>query len=240
MKNLMRVSALGLAVVLAAGCQQKTDDAAPKLETDVQKQAYALGASVGTFLARNMEENGKMGITFDNEVVLAGLKDGLNNNSQYTQEEIQTLLQNLDKELKQKRMAEMAKLNAENKSKGETFLAENGKREGVMTTESGLQYEVVEAGEGDKPAATDTVSVHYTGTLIDGTKFDSSVDRGQPATFALNAVIPGWTEGVQLMSKGAKYKFFIPAALAYGDNGAGSIPPNSVLVFDVELLDIVK
>lgn len=128
----------------------------------------------------------------------------------------------------------------ENLDKGNAFLAENAKKEGVKTTASGLQYEVIKEGDGAKPKATDEVKVHYHGTLIDGKVFDSSVERGEPAEFPLNRVIPGWTEGVQLMSKGSKYRFFIPYDLAYGDRGAGAdIKPYSALIFEVELLDIL-
>lgn len=127
----------------------------------------------------------------------------------------------------------------ENMMAGQAFLEENGKKEGVKTTASGLQYQVMTAGEGAKPKATDEVTVHYHGTLIDGTVFDSSVERGEPASFPLNRVIPGWTEGVQLMPKGAKYKFFIPYDLAYGERGTGAdIKPYSALIFEVELLEI--
>lgn len=125
------------------------------------------------------------------------------------------------------------------KKEGQEFLEENGKKEGITTTESGLQYEVIKDGDGAKPAATDTVTVHYHGTLIDGTVFDSSVERGEPTSFPLNRVIPGWTEGVQLMPVGAKYRFFIPSDLAYGERGAGpTIKPHSALIFEVELLKI--
>lgn len=126
-----------------------------------------------------------------------------------------------------------------NKDAGEAFLAENGAREGITTTASGLQYEVIEAGTGNKPAATDEVTVHYHGTLIDGTVFDSSVDRGEPTSFPLNRVISGWTEGLQLMSVGSKYRFFIPYNLAYGEREAGAkIKPFSALIFEVELISI--
>ncbi|MBR1564945.1 MAG: FKBP-type peptidyl-prolyl cis-trans isomerase [Paludibacteraceae bacterium] len=125
-------------------------------------------------------------------------------------------------------------------AEGELFLEENKKKEGVITTESGLQYEVLKQGKGKKPAATDKVRVHYHGTLIDGTVFDSSVDRGEPAEFYLNQVIAGWTEGLQLMPEGSKYKFYIPQELGYGSRAAGQIPPFSTLIFEVELLKIVK
>jgi FKBP-type peptidyl-prolyl cis-trans isomerase len=128
---------------------------------------------------------------------------------------------------------------AANKAAGEAFLQDLRDQEGVSFTDSGLAYEVMEEGEGPKPAATDTVKVHYTGKLIDGTVFDSSVERGAPATFPLNRVIPGWTEGLQLMSEGAKYRFYIPSELAYGEQAPPSIGPNQVLVFDVELLDVL-
>ena len=126
------------------------------------------------------------------------------------------------------------------KTQGEQFLAENALKEGVQVTESGLQYEVIKMGKGKKPAATDKVKVHYHGTLIDGTVFDSSVDRGEPITFGLNQVIAGWTEGVQLMPIGSKFRFYIPQELGYGAQQAGSIPPYSTLIFEVELLGIEK
>lgn len=134
-----------------------------------------------------------------------------------------------------------AKSAEENKTEGAAFLAENSKKEGVVTTASGLQYQVLTQGDGSKPAATDNVSVHYKGTTLDGKEFDSSYSRGAPATFPLNRVIPGWTEGVQLMPEGSKYRFYIPSDLAYGTRGAGrDIGPNATLIFDVELVKIVQ
>jgi FKBP-type peptidyl-prolyl cis-trans isomerase len=128
---------------------------------------------------------------------------------------------------------------AENLAKGEAFLTQNKTREGVQETDSGLQYVVLEAGDGPKPGPTDTVTVHYEGTLIDGTVFDSSFERGQPVSFPLNRVIPGWTEGVQLMQRGARYQFFIPPHLGYGESGAGGvIGPNETLIFTVELQEV--
>jgi len=128
---------------------------------------------------------------------------------------------------------------SENKAAGEAFLAENAKKDNIVTTASGLQYEVIKQGEGVSPSATDNVTVHYKGSTIDGTVFDSSYDRGEPATFPLNRVIAGWTEGLQLMKEGAQYRFYIPHALAYGERGAGrAIGPNSTLIFDVELIKV--
>jgi FKBP-type peptidyl-prolyl cis-trans isomerase len=141
----------------------------------------------------------------------------------------------------QNRQAEKMKLQyGKNIDEGEKFLAENKKREGVKETASGLQYEVIKMGTGAKPGPEETVKVHYTGTLLDGTKFDSSVDRNEPAVFGVNQVIKGWQEGIQLMPVGSKFKFYIPYELAYGANGTGPIPPYSTLIFEVELLDIVK
>ncbi|MGL4835366.1 MAG: FKBP-type peptidyl-prolyl cis-trans isomerase, partial [Shewanella sp.] len=142
--------------------------------------------------------------------------------------------------LNDKRQEQATAMAAKNIEDGKKFLEENKAKPGVVTTESGLQYEVLTAGSGDKPSAEDTVEVDYVGTLIDGTEFDSSYKRGQTAKFPLNRVIPGWTEGVQLMPVGAKYKFVIPANLAYGDRDTGTIPPNSTLIFEVELKSVEK
>ena len=153
--------------------------------------------------------------------------------------EAQQIVQEFFAKQEEKQKAEAAEKGKAAKQDGEKFLAENGKKEGVITTASGLQYQVLREGNGQSPKATDTVECHYEGTLIDGTKFDSSYDRGQTATFPLNQVIAGWTEGLQLMKEGGKYRFFIPYELGYGERGAGaSIPPFSTLVFDVELVSV--
>ena len=144
-------------------------------------------------------------------------------------------------ELEAKQREEVSKMAEVNKAAGEAFLLENGKRAEVKTTPSGLQYEILDEGKGVQPSSTDQVEVHYTGKLIDGTVFDSSVDRGVPATFGVTQVIPGWVEALQLMKEGAKWRLFIPSDLAYGPNGAGpTIGPNSTLIFDVELLKVIK
>ena len=207
-----------------------------KINSDKQvKFGYALGSDVG----RNFK---KQGFDFNLDAFLAGFKTAFSGTeSKMTEDEIGTALQEFQTEMITKMMEERQKKAAENKEIGDKFLAENKTKAGVKTTESGLQYIVAKEGEGESPAAEDTVEVHYRGTLLDGTEFDSSYKREQPAKFPLNRVIKGWTEGVQLMKKGAKYKFFIPPELAYGEGGAGEqIAPNSTLIFEVELLSIEK
>ena len=193
----------------------------------MDKVSYALGLSLG----QNMASSGVKTIDFDD--LVAGMKAIMNKEKPAISfEEAQEVLNKFFAELE-------AKVAGQAKEEGEAFLAENAKREGVIVTASGLQYEVLTAAEGKKPKATDKVKVHYEGTLIDGTVFDSSYRRGEAICFGLNQVIAGWTEGVQLMSVGAKYKFFIPYNLAYGERGAGAqIPPYAALIFTVELLGI--
>ncbi len=171
--------------------------------------------------------------------ILAGLEDQLGSKeAAYTQEQIAEAFQVFQQLQQQAQQQAPAGNAADNLAAGLAFLQENGQKDEITTTDSGLQYEVIQEGEGSKPAANDTVTVHYTGRLLDGTVFDSSVQRGEPIEFPLNRVIPGWTEGVQLMSPGAKYRFWIPANLAYGEQGPGPIGPNQVLDFDVELIKV--
>ncbi|WP_427980414.1 FKBP-type peptidyl-prolyl cis-trans isomerase [Agarivorans sp.] len=244
MKKYFAVSVLAASIFAVTGCQEEkaetTAAAQVALETAEQQQAYAIGASVSRYIATTLEQQKELGLELDNALVLKGMEDGLGGEVSMSEEEIQSTLKALDEKLAGLVQAKAEADAAAAKAESEKFLADNAAREGVTVTESGLQFEVLSDAEGDKPSAADTVTVHYKGTLTDGTPFDSSYDRGEPATFPLNRVIPGWTEGVQLMSKGAKYKFFIPSELGYGESGAGSIPPNSVLVFEVELIDIEK
>ena len=193
----------------------------------MDKISYALGLSMG----QNLMGSGVEKLNYQD--LAAGIEDVLTHQQpKISYQEAQQVLNTFFQELEQK-IAGAAK------EAGEKFLAENAKREGVKVTESGLQYEILEPSLGQKPKATDTVRVHYEGTLIDGTVFDSSYKRGESITFQLNGVIKGWTEGLQLMSIGSKYKFFIPYQLAYGERGAGaSIPPYAALIFTVELLGI--
>lgn len=193
----------------------------------MDKISYAIGLSMG----QNLMGSGVTSLEYAD--LAAGIKDVLEKNQpQISYQEAQQVLSKFFSELEQK-------IAGEAKAAGEAFLAENAKREGVKVTESGLQYEVLEATIGQKPKATDKVRVHYEGTLIDGTVFDSSYKRGESITFGLNQVIKGWTEGLQLMSIGSKYKLYLPYQLAYGERGAGAnIPPYAALIFTVELLGI--
>ncbi len=222
---------LTLCASLAATALHAEETAAPESLKD--RSSYAMGLDFGMMMkAREIECNADM--------FFRGLKDGLSGaEPALNMEEMQAALQALETQMREKMMKQQEEAGMASLAEGKKFLEENAKKEGVVTTESGLQYQVVEAGEGASPKASDTVTVHYTGQLINGTVFDSSVERGQPATFPLNGVIPGWTEGVQLMKVGGKYRFFIPSDLAYGERGAGQvIAPNSTLIFDVELLSI--
>ncbi|HAV23149.1 MAG TPA: hypothetical protein DCX46_06595 [Bacteroidetes bacterium] len=216
-----------LSIVAVAQTQTK------KPTTDLEKTSYALGADIG--------KNLKMqGVTVDAQMLARGIRAAMGLDSMVISEaECEQLVMNFQKEMMAKGEAIKVQSAAEHRKEGEAFLSANRKNLGVVTTASGLQYTVVKEGTGKKPKATDTVKVHYRGTLLDGKEFDSSYKRNEPATFPLNRVIPGWTEGVQLMSVGSTFRFFIPADLAYGDRQMGpDIPPGSTLIFEVELLEI--
>lgn len=237
MKNAIRLASLSMgAVVMGLAMSANAEDAAaPKLESDLSKESYAVGANVGRSIA-------EPGIELDLDAFLAGFKAAYGQQELAMKpEEIQAAMMSLQGKAKEAQEKKMASAGAEAKAKGDAYLAENAKKDGVKSTPSGLQYKVLKEGDGALPAKTDMVKVHYTGTFIDGKKFDSSVDRGEPATFGVDQVIPGWTEALQLMKVGSKWQLAIPADLAYGPEGRGpQMPGNSVLLFDVELLDIVK
>lgn len=248
MKSVYKYSLVALAVFGLSACNQEEKQqvqaedmaTAPALQliTDTQKESYSVGASIGRYMGTHLKEQQELGIPVDETLVIEGFKNGLNDKVTLTEEEMQTVLQALDKKVNDKRTAVAKESAVKNEKASEEYLVANAKKEGVKTTASGLQYQVLTEGTGPKPKATDTVVVNYKGTLVDGKQFDSSYDRGEPATFPLNRVIPGWTEGVQLMNVGSKYRFVIPAKLAYGDRDTASIPANSTLIFDVELLKI--
>ncbi|MGB7749161.1 MAG: FKBP-type peptidyl-prolyl cis-trans isomerase [Verrucomicrobiia bacterium] len=221
------VLALGL-LVSSVPAQDKPDLTNPK-----QKTSYAIGLDIATTLKRQE-------LDVDAKALADGIADGFAGKPALTEEEQKAAIIDLQKTAMAK-AEEKQKASAENNLKaGEAFLAANAKKDGVKTTASGLQYKVIKSGTGPSPKPTDTVKVHYTGTLVDGTVFDSSVERGTPATFPVKGVIPGWTEALQLMKVGDKWQLVIPAKLAYGEEGPGPIGPNSTLIFDVELLGIEK
>ena len=250
-KTFILPAALLLAVAAAAGAQQSgqsnqkpaekpaaataqpaPQSAAGKPESLEDRASYSIGLNLGRSLKTNE-------IKANADLIIKGLRDGLAGQALLTDEEMQATMQEFQAQLQTQQEAKQKALGEKNKTEGTAFLAKNKERAGVKTTASGLQYEVVTEGTGAQPKATDTVTVNYKGTLMDGTEFDSSYERGQPATFVLNQVIPGWTEGVQLMKVGSKYKFYIPSELGYGERGAGGvIGPNAPLVFEVELLSI--
>jgi FKBP-type peptidyl-prolyl cis-trans isomerase FklB len=222
----LTVAAL-MAVALPA--QEKIE-----LKDAKQKSSYAIGMDIGANFKRQ-------DIDVDAKALAAGIIDALAGKAQLSDTEQRQVLTELRTQLMGKAEAKQKEAGDKNQKDGEKFLAENKKKEGVKTTASGLQYKVIKSGAGKTPKATDTVKVHYQGTLIDGTVFDSSVERGEPATFPVNGVIPGWTEVLQLMKEGDKWQVFIPSQLAYGAQGAGAkIGPNSTLIFDVELLSVEK
>lgn len=202
---------------------------------ELDQLSYALGLSMGN----NFKSSGIQSINVqDFADGVAAVYDGLAPKMSY--DEAKMVIQKYFTELEAKQQAEAQKMAEVNQKAGEAFLAENGKRAEVKTTSSGLQYEVLTEGNGPMPTAQDQVEVHYTGKLIDGTVFDSSVERGMPATFGVTQVIPGWVEALQLMKAGSKWRLFIPSQLAYGPQGAGNvIGPNSTLIFDVELLKVI-
>lgn len=205
---------------------------ATELNTEQQKLGYIIGMDIGNSLRQQ-------GADVDLDSLIDAIQATFKGEElAMTTEEAAAIRQEYVQKMQAEQQVESAAVGQGNLVEGEKFLAENKLKEGVQTTASGLQYKVLSMGEGAKPAATDTVKVHYRGTLLDGTEFDSSYARNEPISFALNRVIAGWTEGVQLMPIGSKFMFYIAPDLGYGEGGGGPIPPNSTLVFEVELLDI--
>jgi FKBP-type peptidyl-prolyl cis-trans isomerase len=205
-----------------------------ELKTLADSAAYAIGVDIGTGLTKNLP-GAPGGKDLDQKLILAAFTNAINGiPSQIPAEKVQAVTQSYFMKMQ---VVEGAK----NIEASKKFLEENGKRAGIKTTASGLQYEILKEGTGPKPVATDTVKVHYHGTTIEGKVFDSSVDRKEPVSFPVNGVIPGWTEALQMMPVGSKWKIYVPSALAYGEKGAGAeIKPNAVLIFEVELLEIKK
>lgn len=206
-----------------------------KLSSEDDKTSYSIGVDIGRSF-------NKQQLTINLEPFMQGIKDGqVDKPTLMTSEQIQENLMSLQTRMIQKQQEQAKKMAVENKSEGDQFLSENKKRNEIKTTASGLQYRVMKQGKGVSPTADDTVTTHYRGRLIDGTEFDSSYSRGQPATFKVNGVIKGWTEALQMMKPGAKWELFVPSDLAYGEHGVGNIiGPNATLIFEVELLSVEK
>ncbi|MGM0522000.1 MAG: FKBP-type peptidyl-prolyl cis-trans isomerase [Pseudomonadota bacterium] len=206
--------------------------AAAAPETDDERLAYSLGVTLGESMQADVED-------LDIDAFSDGMRDVFAGNElALGEDEIAQALTSFQERAMQEREAETAAMAEANQAEGETFLAENAQRDDVTVTDSGLQYEVLESGDGASPGAQDSVEVHYEGTLLDGSVFDSSLERGEPVTFRVNQVIEGWQEALQLMSVGDVWKLYIPSELAYGESGQGPIGPNEVLIFNVELLDV--
>jgi len=235
-KKLAAVAAVAVICLALVSCSDQ--GSAPRkteLSTFEERASYALGMDVASSLLRS-------GAEVDADVFMQGFRDTLEGHTPLmTTTEVRTVLQEFSNTMRERAMAKMQEEAETNLAAGAAFLEANKVKDGVHTTATGLQYIILEEGTGPKPTRESNVSVHYTGTLIDGTTFDSSVDRGQPATFPVGGVISGWTEALQLMSVGSKYQLFIPAELAYGERGSPpGIPPNAALIFDVELLEITE
>ena len=237
MKQVVLAAIVLITPLVAISCSQTEESASvaevTKLEMFEQKYSYAIGLDIANSLKRT-------GMEIDLPSLVQGLNDAINDKpTLISEEEAMQVMQEFQQQAQVAQSENQKILADKNKKEGEEFLAANKEHDGVVTTASGLQYMVLEEGDGPQPAATDRVSVNYKGTLIDNSVFDSSYDRGEPATFGLNQVIPGWTEGLQLMKVGSKYRFFIPSDLAYGERASSpKIGPNSTLIFEVELLSI--
>ena len=235
MSKLNKVAVVGLSALVLFGCNEQTAQAPiVALDNDEQKLSYSMGRTIAEQLV-----NG--GFDVDVVALKAGIDDAHGGvDTKVSEEDFNAARDNMIKKLEAAHEEEQAGLSAANAEAGAKYLTENGAKEGVVTTETGLQYKVITQGEGDMPGATDNVTVHYRGTLVDGTESDSSYSRNEPATFPVNAVIPGWTEALQLMPVGAKWELTIPSSLAYGPAATGTIGPDSVLLFEVELLSIAQ
>ncbi|MCU7851892.1 MAG: FKBP-type peptidyl-prolyl cis-trans isomerase [Candidatus Thiodiazotropha sp. (ex Monitilora ramsayi)] len=228
----MKIASASLITILIAASPATAEDQTP-LSDDTAKINYSVGYQIGSdFKYQNIE--------IRSDAILQGIRDAMKGNEgQMTNAQMRQVMADLGKRLAEQKRKKKEALLREQSQKRKNFHTENGKKTGIVTTESGLQYRILEAGRGKRPLSTDKVLVHYTGKLIDGTEFDSSYGRGKPASFQVNRVIKGWTEALQLMKQGARWQLFIPSDLAYGEKGAPPrIPPHSSLIFDVDLLAI--
>lgn len=223
-----------VAATLLTACSQGQKGRSTELKTSMDSVSYAIGADIGGNLKRGKIDS------INVDLLSTGLADGLDSTYLLDPETLKQVMQSFMMKMQAKMQAEEAAKGEENRMAGEKFLAENSKRTGVVTTPSGLQYEVITMGTGPKPTATDVVKVHYHGSFPGGEVFDSSVDRGEPVEMPVGQWIPGFVEALQMMPKGSKWKLAIPSDLAYGPSGNGRIPANSTLLFDLELIDVLK
>ncbi len=237
MRKVFPLLTAGLVAAVLTNCNAQKQSAGGgnvKLTTKKDSVSYAIGMDIGgNFKSQSID--------VDMKALVAGIEDVVQSKTvKLTDEQIGQIMTAFQQEMQEKMQAKSMEDSKKNQEAGVKFLEENAKKEGVVTLESGLQYKVITEGKGASPTAEQSVSCHYRGTLIDGTEFDSSYKRGEPATFPVNGVIPGWTEALQKMKKGAKWELYVPSALAYGERGAGqTIGPNSTLIFEVELLEIM-
>ena len=236
MKNWQWAFGIGLAGIALAACNKTDSHTSRELKTQKDKVSYGIGLDIG----RSFQQQNLSAKDVDLDKMRLGIEDASSGaKPMLTDSQLTATMMAFQKEMMARTDSVNHKKAEENKKKGEEFLAKNAKEKGVTVTPTGLQYQVLKEGTGKKPDSTSTVTVHYKGTLLDGTTFDSSIDRGQPATFPVNGVIKGWTEALQLMPSGSKWKLYIPSTLAYGERGAGQkIGPNATLVFEVELLSV--
>ncbi|AHF72962.1 FKBP-type peptidyl-prolyl cis-trans isomerase FkpA precursor [Candidatus Sodalis pierantonius str. SOPE] len=246
MKSLIKVSLLASTMAFALNASSAlAADAAPSATSDKFKSsedqaAYALGASLGRYMDNSLKEQEKLGIKLDKGQLISGVQDAFGNNSKLSDQEIEAMLQSFEARVKQAAQTKMEQEAKDNAAKGDKYRADYAKQKGVKKTANGVLYKVDKAGTGigSAPTDSDTVVVNYKGTLVDGTEFDNSYKRGEPLSFRLDGVIPGWTEGLKHIKKGGQIQLVIPPEQAYGKTGVPGIPANSTLVFDVELLDI--
>ncbi len=239
--NIKLTAFAALALLMSACSNQATGQKGRNvpLATTIDSVSYGVGSDVGHNLKMNLKQAGLDSLNLD--AMFAGMRDAMDSTERISTDKVKAVVQAYMIAAQRKVMDAQEKKAEGNLAEGRAFLAENGKKPGIVTTATGLQYEVLQMGNGPKPTADQTVKVNYRGTLINGKEFDSSYKRGEPAEFPVNAVIPGWTEALQLMPVGSRWKLFIPSDLAYGQHGAGAdIPGNSTLIFEVELMDIVK
>jgi FKBP-type peptidyl-prolyl cis-trans isomerase FklB len=237
----MRIVVVAALCLAFAACEKGAGGGSASLKTELDSVSYAVGLNLGKQALRDS-------INLNGDAIAAGLRDAADTTkAKMTEAQVQQVMMSFQQKLMAKQQGKMQEdmkkdsaASIGNKAEGEKFLAENKSKPGVVTLPSGLQYKVIKEGTGPTPTSTDSVVVHYTGKLINGKVFDSSIERKVPATFTLNSVIPGWTQALQLMKVGSKWQVYIPSTLAYGPSKQGDIPGNSALVFDVELLDIKK